>query len=381
MNEVRPGNTFRQIGNEFPVWNEVLPVNTPPQIIQDYVNSRFLLLREEISNLENQINNIKQNDSLVIVMESCEELGKGIVDKLKEKMSDIKTEFFRFGNNEINTFPSDSVRGKNIYIIGSGSNHNGTINDNVMAMAAMIRACRSASANKITLVCPYFPYSRSDKKDQSHTPIMAKMICDFFKVAGAYRIIAIDLHSAQIQGFFEGPFDNLYATKFLIKQIKSDYVDDNYVVVSPDAGGIKRILDWATQLECPYTFLTKSRDHNAISKITRHELVHQLDFVGKRILLVDDIGDTFGTLNSAAKILKEKGATEVIAAVTHGIFSGNAFEYLEQEWIDRVYVTNSLPQQLNSKKSEKIVVVDLSELFAGAILSCVNATGMSILFE
>lgn len=337
-------------------------------------------LNNEIISLKKQIDNIKQNDSVVIVMESCEELGKGIVDHLREKVKNINTKFLRFGNNEINTFPSGSVREKNVYIIGSGSNHNGTINDNIMAMCAMIRACRDSSSKHITTICAYYPYCRSDKKDQSHTPIMAKMIGDFFKIAGTNRLITIDLHSAQIQGFFDGPFDNLYATKYLIKQVITDY-DNDFIVVSPDAGGIKRIIDWSSQMNCPYTFLTKGRDHNSVSKIIRHELVHQLDFSGKKALLVDDIGDTLGTLNSAAKILKEKGATEVVAAVTHGIFSGNAFGYLQEVWIDKIYVTNTLPQKLNSQKSDKIVIVDLSELFANAILCCVNATSMSALFE
>ena len=167
-----------------------------------------------------------------------------------------------------------------------------------------------------------------------------------------------------------------------MNQINIDYFYcKKFVVISPDAGGIKRIQDWAEQLNCAYTFLTKSRNHNAISEITKHELVHQIDFTGKRALLVDDIGDTIGTLNSAAKILKEKGATEVIAAVTHGIFSGNAFKYLEESYIDRIYVTNTLPQEKNCAKSDKIKVVDLSELFANAILSCINASSMSALFQ
>jgi ribose-phosphate pyrophosphokinase len=338
------------------------------------------LLYDKIVALENLFKNTKQNDSVVIVMDSCKELGKGIVERLKGEINEISTKYFRFGNNEINTFPAESIRTKDVYIIGTGSNYNGTINDNIMAMYSMIRACRDASAKYIIGICPYFPYCRSDKKDQSRTPIMAKMICDFFKTAGADRLITIDLHAAQIQGFFEGPFDNLYATKYLLDQVSQAY-NNNFVVISPDAGGIKRIQDWASRLNCMYTFLTKSRDYNAISKITKHDLVHQIDFTGKRALLVDDIGDTLGTLNSAAKILKEKGAMEVIAAVTHGIFSGNAFAYLAEEYIDRIYVTNTLPQEENVSKSDKIRVVDLSELFANAILSCVNATSMSALFE
>ncbi|XWV26963.1 putative phosphoribosyl pyrophosphate synthetase [Tupanvirus soda lake] len=347
------------------------------EIIALYEENNELLNR--ITNLEKIVKNIKQNDSVVIVLDSCKELGDGVVDCLKEKLEKINTTYFRFGNNEINTFPSKSVRSKDVYIVGTGSNYNGTINDNLIAMFGMIRSCRDASAKHITAITAYYPYSRSDKKDQSRTPIMSKLVSDFFKTAGANRLITVDLHAAQIQGFFKGPFDNLYATKYLLKKILEDYPND-FVVISPDAGGIKRIQDWASQMDCTYTFLTKSRDHNSVSKIMKHDLVHQIDFTGKKALLVDDIGDTLGTLNSAAKILKEKGAVEVIAAVTHGIFSGNAFEYLNQSYIDRIYTTNTLPQETNVEKSHKIVVVDISELFANAILSCVNATSMSVVF-
>ncbi|XWV25625.1 DEHA2D17908p [Tupanvirus deep ocean] len=336
-------------------------------------------LLQKITNLEKLVKDTKQNDAVVIVLDSCKELGDAIVHCLVGKLEKISTAYFRFGNNEINTFPSKSVRSKDVYIVGTGSNVNGTINDNLMAMFGMIRSCRDASAKHITAITAYYPYSRSDKKDQSRTPIMSKLVADFFKTAGANRLITVDLHAAQIQGFFKGPFDNLYATKYLLKKIKEDYPED-FVVISPDAGGIKRIQDWASQMDCIYTFLTKSRDHNSISKITKHDLVHQIDFTGKKALLVDDIGDTLGTLNSAAKILKEKGATEVVAAVTHGIFSGNAFENLNQGYIDCIYTTNTLPQETNLEKSHKIVVVDISELFADAILSCVNATSMSAVF-
>jgi ribose-phosphate pyrophosphokinase len=318
-------------------------------------------------------------DNLIIVLDSAGELGTRVAEHLKN-VYHVPHEYIIFGNREINTFPNESVREKNVFIVSSGSNINQSINDNLIGTLGMIRACRDASSNYITLVCPYFSYSRSDKKDKSRTPIMCKLVCDFIKTAGANRVISIDLHAAQIQGFFDGPFDNLYATSYLLNEIIANH-HDKFVVVTPDAGGIKRIQDWAGRLKCPYTFLTKSRDHSQVSLITKHELVHQLDFSDSCVLLVDDIGDTLGTLVSAAKILKQKGAKNVIAAVTHGIFSGNAFDKLEEEWIDCIYTTNSLPQFANIEKSTKIKVVDISRLFADAILCCINSTSMSALFE
>jgi ribose-phosphate pyrophosphokinase len=331
--------------------------------------------------LKKLIEKIKQHDAAIIVMDSCSELGNGIADFLKTtNIKKIDTSVIKFKNNEINNFPAESVRAKNIYVIGTGSNYNGSINDNFIAMCGMIRACRDASATHITAICIYVPYCRSDKKDQSRTPIMSKLICDFLHTAGANRLICCDLHAAQIQGMFNGPFDNLYATKYLLAQINQDYANEKFVVISPDVGGIKRIQDWANQLHAEYTFLTKSRDHNAVSKIIKHNLVDPVDLTDKIVLMVDDIGDTLGTLNSAAKILKEKGASKVVCVVTHGIFSGDAFTYLTESNIDKIYVTNSLPQKENIARSDKISVVDLSELFGLAIMSCVNASSMSVLF-
>ncbi|AYV85615.1 MAG: hypothetical protein Satyrvirus26_4 [Satyrvirus sp.] len=335
-------------------------------------------LLDEINHLKEKINKSKNNDSVIIVMNSCGDLGDKIKSKLDNKIRSIDTKFFHFGNNEVNTFPAESIREKRVFIIGTGSNYGGSINDNCMAMFAMVRACRDASARDITLICGYYPYCRSDKKDQGRAPIMAKLIGDFAKVAGAGRLVTVDLHASQIQGFFDGPFDNLYAIDYLVNVIKKDYHIPDCVLVSPDAGGEKRVAAWATKLNIPYTFLTKSRNHNAISAINKHELVHKLDFKGKTAIIVDDIGDTLSTLKSASKILKENGVCKVVCAVTHGIFSGNAYEKLLDDDIDFMYVTNTLPQ--NQPEPPKIKIVDLSELFAEIILRCVDGKSLSSMF-
>lgn len=323
----------------------------------------------------------KKNNSIVIMMDSCgKKLGDNIGLLLKKNIYCAESQFIRFGNNEINVFPTESVREKKVFIVGTGSNHNGTINDNLMTMCGMIRACQTASAKYITAICTYFPYCRSDKKDQGRAAIMAKLVADFFKVAGANRIITVDLHAAQIQGFFDGPFDNLYAINYLVEKIKLDYPDKKFIVISPDAGGEKRANAWANKLNTSYTFLTKTRDHDAISVIKKHELVHNINFKNETIILVDDIGDTLGTLCSAAKILKERGAKEIIGVVTHGVFSGNAFKNLENGNLDKIYTTNTIPQDQNMDISKKIILVDLSELLAKVIMCCANAESISNIF-
>ena len=319
--------------------------------------------------------------AVIIVLDSCKDLGDAVAAKLLRSIRQIPVKFYHFGNHEINTFPTESVGGKNVYIIGSGSNVGGTINDNLVTMLAMIRSCRDAGAKYITMVCPLIPYTRSDKKDQPRSPIMAKLVCDMFKTAGVNRLITIDLHASQIQGFFSGPCDNLYAIGPLCEAVKKDLDLGNVVLISPDVGGVKRIENWSKKLGVQNTFLTKSRNHSAVSQISHHELVHQLDLVGKTCLLVDDICDSMGTLCSAANILKAKGASKVIAVVTHGVFSGKAFENLAGDAIDAVYVTNSLPQAENVGRCDKIKVVDVSDLFSKVIMCCVEGKSISALFE
>lgn len=335
------------------------------------------------------VNNIQQeqticdkiNKSVIIVMDSCRDLGMATASILKDKVDLINHKFVKFGNNEINICPDNSVRGKKVFIMGSGSNNNHTINDNIIAICGIIRACRDASAKFITVILAYYPYCRSDKKDQGRAPIMAKLMGDFFKISGANRLITADLHSAQIQGFFDGPFDNIYAIDAFIEQIKKDYCNKNYIIISPDAGGEKRAKAWASKLQVPCTFLTKSRDHNEISVINNHELVHQVNFQDKLVIIVDDIGDTLGTLCSAAEIIKTKGAMEIIAVVTHGLFSNNAIAKLENSVINKLYTTNTICHDNNMKQSIKIQIVDLSIIFSQVINCCACGGSISDLFD
>lgn len=334
----------------------------------------------EINKLREKLKNPNKNKSVVIIMESCKELGNEVLKYLEGVVDPIDAEFVRFGNNEFTTFPKDSVRKKDIFIMASGSNINGSINDHLMALYAMIFSCKNSSAAYITVILPYFPYSRSDKKDRGRMPILAKMNCDIIKEVGADRIITVDLHAAQIQAFFSGPFDNLYAINPLILSILDKNNPEDLIVVSPDAGGEKRANAWADVLDAPCTFFTKKRDHTKVSTISKHEIVHHIEFTGKTVLLVDDMGDTLGTLCSAAVILKEMGAVKVIGVVTHGILSGKAFENLNSGQLDELYVTNTLPQKENLQKSAKLQVTNIAELMATTIVICINGGSLSQLF-
>lgn len=330
--------------------------------------------------------------SLLFVLQSCAELGLSI-------SATANSEFFglvelvtvtekRFGNNEICAFTNISVRKRDVIILASGSNVGGmSINDHLMMLCAAIRSAKSGSAAYITVILPYFPYSRSDKKDQGRMPIMSQFACSMIKEAGANRLVSVDLHAGQEQGFFGNgdPFDNLYAIRHLTEAVKKDWAKDleanNLVVISPDVGGEKRVVSWAERLKAPHTFLTKRRDHSKVSVILEHELVHQIDLVGKTVVFVDDMCDTMGTIKSAAEIVRKKGAGKIIVAVTHGIFSGPAFDNIAKSDIDLVYVTNSIPQEDNVKRCSKLRVVDISDLVVTAILKNIKGESLSDTFK
>jgi ribose-phosphate pyrophosphokinase len=331
--------------------------------------------------------------SVLFVLESCREIGKKIegahfgMDSFTE-FSDLVEPMpvtqKHFGNNEITAYPNKSVNKKDVIILGSGSNVNGmSINDHLMMLCAAIRSAKSGSAAYITVIMPYLPYCRSDKKDQTRMPIMSQFVCEMIKMAGANRLMSVDLHAGQEQGFFGNgdPFDNMYSIDYLTDAIKKDFAKDladkKVAVISPDVGGKNRVEAWAECLESVHTFLTKRRDHSKISTISEHKMVHQIDLVGKTVIFVDDMVDTLGTIASAAEIVKKEGAAKVVVVATHGIFSGNAFENLKNPNIDLVYITNSVPQEENLKKSSKLRVVDVSNLICRAILANIKGESLS----
>jgi len=283
----------------------------------------------------------------------------------------------KFANGETQVSIGESVRGRDIFIVQSCHGHD-HINDQLMELIVMIHACKIASAKRVTAVIPYFPYSRQDKKDKSRAPITAKLVANMFQTAGADSIMTMDLHANQIQGFFDIPVDNLYAEASVLKYIRDNIGDwRNAVVVSPDAGGAKRVTSIADKLNVGFALIHKER--KVANEVDRMVLVG--DVRGKPAILVDDMTDTCGTLCHAAKTLQQHGATQIHAILTHGIFSGSAFEKLEKSCFDSVVVTNTINQTEHVKKWGKLKVIDVAPVFGECIRNAHEGGSVSYLFE
>jgi len=273
-----------------------------------------------------------------------------IASHLGKKMGKVITG--KFANNETRVELSESVRGDHVYIVQTGS---GAINDNLMELCLMVKACKQASASKVTAVIPCFPYARQDKKDKTKTraPISAGFVADMLTVAGADHMITMDIHAPQILGFFRIPVDNLYAEPVVLHWIKENISDwKNAIIVSPDAGGAKRVTSTAKHLNLDFALIHKERKKvNEVSSMT------VIGDVKDRIcILIDDIADTCGTICHAADTLLDAGATKVYAICTHGVFSGPAISAINNSRLEEVAVTNSIPQEENMKQSSKIKV-------------------------
>ncbi|KAF7638900.1 Pribosyltran_N domain-containing protein [Meloidogyne graminicola] len=276
------------------------------------------------------------------------EMARSICDRLQLDVA--KAVLKKFSNKETNVEIIESVRGEDVYIIQSGC---GEINDHLMELLIMISACKIASASRVTAVIPNFPYARQDKKDKSRAPITAKLVANMLSVAGADHIITMDLHASQIQGFFDIPVDNLYAEPAILKSIKETIPNwKEAVIVSPDAGGAKRVTSIADRLNVDFALIHKERKiANEVEKMT---LVG--DVTGKTAILVDDMSDTCGTLILAAEKLNEAGADKIFAFCVHGIFSGPAIDRLNNSKFEAVYVTNTIPQDENMKRCSKVKI-------------------------
>merc|ERR1712183_55542 len=261
----------------------------------------------------------------------------------------------KFSNKETSVEIGESVRGDDVFIIQSGC---GEINDNLMELLIMINACKIASAARVTAVIPCFPYARQDKKDKSRAPIGAKLVANMLSVAGADHIITMDLHASQIQGFFDIPVDNLYAEPAVLKWIKEN-IDGwrNAIIVSPDAGGAKRVTAIADRLNIEFALIHKERKR--ANEVDRMVLVG--DVKDRVAILVDDMADTCGTICCAADKLVMAGASKVYAILTHGILSGPAISRINKAPFEAVVVTNTTPQDEHIRESaDKIKVIDIS---------------------
>jgi len=246
-----------------------------------------------------------------------------------------------------------------------------------MEMLIMIHACKIASAERVTAVIPCYPYARQDKKDKSRAPISAKLVANMLSVAGADHIITMDLHASQIQGFFDIPVDNLYAEPAVLKWIKENI--ENWrecVIVSPDAGGAKRVVSIADRLNVNFALIHKERA--VANEVQRMTLVGDVD--NRIAIIVDDLADTCGTVVKAAEKLKEAGAKAVFAVMTHGVFSGPALERVMGSCIEAIVVSNTIPQHEKIARCPKIQAIDVSSILGEAIRRTHNGESVSYLF-
>lgn len=283
-------------------------------------------------------------------------------------------DFKRDSNKEITFSIGESIRDEDIYIvmqIGSGP-----VNDKVLELLIMINACKTASARRITAVLPNFPYARQDRKDKSRAPITAKLMADMLTTAGCDHVITMDLHAAQIQGFFDIPVDNLYAEPSVVRYIKENLDVNNAIIISPDAGGAKRAAGLADRLDLNFALIHKERAR--ANEVSRMVLVG--DVTNKQCIIVDDMADTCGTLSKAAEILLDSGAQSVIAIVTHGILSGHAIDNINKSRLTKVVCTNTVPFESKMKLCPKLDTIDISGVLAEAIRRLHNGESISFLF-
>ncbi len=282
-----------------------------------------------------------------------------------------------FADGEVHCRFGESVRGMDVFIIQShGANGTMSINDAIIEHLAMVDAAKRGSAKRITAVMPYYGYSRQDRKAEGREPITAKLIANMFAVAGASRLVSVDLHSGQIQGFFDQPFDHLVAMPVLVEYIR-EHMGDDIVVVSPDAGRVKVAERYANVLHADLAIVHKRRVRGAKNTVEAKEVVGNVQ--GRTCVLIDDMIDTAATLCAAAEQLVEQGASQVCAAATHGVLSGPAIDRLKNSVIAKVVVTNTLPMP-PEKQIDKIEVLSVAKIIADAIDAVFEDTSVSEIF-
>ncbi|ARN77894.1 ribose-phosphate pyrophosphokinase [Nonlabens spongiae] len=291
------------------------------------------------------------------------DLAKAIAEEYGAELGQVN--FTTFSDGEFQPSFEESIRGRRVFLIGSTH----PSSDHLMELMLMIDAAKRASARHITAVIPYFGWARQDRKDKPRVPIGAKMIAKILESAGATRIITMDLHADQIQGFFEKPVDHLFGSSLFIPYLKSLNLE-NLTIASPDMGGSKRAYAYSKTLESDVVVCYKQRQKANI--ISHMELIGNVE--GQNVVLVDDMVDTAGTLTKAADVMMERGAKSVRAICTHAILSGNAYERIENSKLDELIVTDSIPLK---QKNDKIRVLSCAGLFAGVMQSVQNNQSIS----
>ena len=285
------------------------------------------------------------------------------------------TDAYDFANGEIFVRYRESVRGSDAFVVQSMT---APINQWLMESLIMVDALKRGSAKRITVVLPFYPYARQDKKHRGREPISARLVSDMFKTAGANRILTVDLHTAQIQGFFNGPVDHLFAMNTLAGHIDKRYAGRPLTVVAPDSGRVRVAERWADRLGgCPLAFIHKTRDPMKPNQVVANRVVGDVE--GRVCLIVDDMIDTGGTILRAADILFDSGAADVLVAATHAILSDPATERLKNSRISEVVVTNTLPLP-SEKRLDKIKVLSIAPLIARAIREVFDDGSVTTLF-
>ena len=278
----------------------------------------------------------------------------------------------RFSDGEVRCQILENVRGADVFVIQPTCR---PVNDNLVELLIMLDALRRASAERITTVIPYYGYARQDRKDRPRVPISSKLIADLLTSAGTNRVLALDLHAGQIQGFFNIPVDHLYATPVTVDYFRKLKLKDP-VVVSPDPGGVERARAFAKRLRAPLAIIDKRREDADVVEVMN--VIGQV--AGKTCLLVDDMIDTGGTLVRGVSALVDKGAAKILACCTHGVFAGDAISRICDSPLEQVITTNSIPLSPESQKCSKIRVLSVAKLLAGAIRSIHEETSVSKFF-
>jgi ribose-phosphate pyrophosphokinase len=305
------------------------------------------------------------------------ELAREVADHLGMRVGEV--ELSRFANGERYARFSESVRGSDAFVMQSHvTTPDMSINDAIVEQLVMIDALKRASAKRIIAVMPYYGYSRSDKKTLSREPIGAKLVGDLLEVAGVNRVMSVDLHTGQIQGFFDDPFDHLTAMPLLEAWIEESVPEEERVVVAPDAGRVRLTEKFASHLRAPMAILQKRRNPK------EHNVSETVEIIGdvndRTAILIDDMIDTAGTICNAAKLLKERGAKRVIACATHPVFSGPARDRLADSEIENVVVTNTLPIP-EEKRFDKLVVLSIAPILASALRAVFEDESVSGIFQ
>ncbi|MBL3686448.1 ribose-phosphate diphosphokinase [Leucobacter zeae] len=314
-----------------------------------------------------------QKKLVLITGRAYPELAEQVAAELGAEL--VPTDARTFANGELYARFDESVRGADAFVIQS---HTNPINEWLMEQLIMVDALKRASAKRITVVAPFYPYSRQDKKGRGREPISARLVADLFKAAGADRIMSVDLHAPQIQGFFDGPVDHLFAMPVLLEHFKKTIKRDDITVVSPDMGRVRVADVWSDKLDAPLAIIHKRRDPSVANEATVHGIVG--DVKDRWCIMVDDMIDTGGTISKAAQALKDNGAKGVTIATTHAIFSGKAIEHLSQDFIDQVVVTDTLPLT-PEKRFDKLTVLPIAPLLAKAIHEVFEDGSVTSMFE